>query len=110
MKILYLHQYFTTPAFGGGTRSYEMARRLAAAGHEVTLLTSSAFLDETWAPGPGWHAGEADGVRVEVYRLPYSNRDAGTCSPAGSVAGTGRARRCDRGLQRPAGRHRGAMP
>ena len=76
MKILYLHQYFTTPAFGGGTRSYEMARRLAAAGHEVTLLTSSAFLDETWAPAPGWHAHEVEGVRVEVFRLPYSNRDA----------------------------------
>ena len=75
MRILYLHQYYTTPAYGGGTRSYEMSRRLAAAGHEVTLLTSSAFLDATWAPGPGWHAHEVDGVRVEVFRLPYSNRD-----------------------------------
>jgi len=78
LKILYLHQYFTTPAFGGGTRSYEMARRLVAAGHQVTLLTSSAFLDETWAPGPGWHVREIEGVRVEVYHLPYSNRDAFT--------------------------------
>lgn len=76
MRILYLHQYFVAPGGSGGTRSYEMARRLVAAGHEVTLLTSSAFLDASWAPGPGWHARELDGIRVESYRLPYSNRDA----------------------------------
>jgi len=75
MKILYLHQYFTTPAGSVGTRSYEMARRLVLAGHEVTVLTSSAYLDDTWAPGPGWHEHGIEGVRVEVYRLPYSNRD-----------------------------------
>jgi glycosyltransferase involved in cell wall biosynthesis len=76
VRILYLHQYFTTPAHGGGTRSYEMARRLVAAGHEVTLLTSSAFLGDDWAPARGWHVHDVEGVRVEVYRLPYSNRDA----------------------------------
>lgn len=75
MKILYLHQYFAVPEGAGGTRSYEMARRLSAAGHEVTLLTSSAYLDDAWAPGPGWHRREIDGVHVEVFRLPYSNRD-----------------------------------
>ena len=75
MRILYLHQYFTTPAGSGGTRSYEMARRLVKAGHEVTVLTSSALLDEDRAPGPGWHVHEIEGIRVEVYRLPYSNRD-----------------------------------
>jgi len=76
VRILYLHQYFIEPRGVGGTRSYEMARRLAATGHEITLLTSSAFLDESRAPGPGWHVHEIEGVRVEVYRLPYSNRDA----------------------------------
>ena len=35
MRIIYLHQYFLTPDMAGGTRSFEMARRLVAAGHEV---------------------------------------------------------------------------
>lgn len=41
MHILYIHQYFTTPSAGGGTRSYEFARRFVAAGHEVTMLTGT---------------------------------------------------------------------
>ncbi len=74
MKILYLHQYFTTPQYSGGTRSYEFARRLAARGHEVTLLTTSAYLDPSWAPRPGWNVHDVEGVRVEVVGSAYSNR------------------------------------
>ena len=40
MKIIYLHQYFTTPSMHGGTRSYELARRLVGMGHEVHMVTS----------------------------------------------------------------------
>lgn len=40
MKIAYLHQYFNTPDMSGSTRSYEIARRLAAAGHEVEIFTA----------------------------------------------------------------------
>ena len=40
MKIIYIHQYFKTPDMAGGTRSYEMARRLVSMGHEVHMLTS----------------------------------------------------------------------
>ncbi len=40
MKITYLHQYFNTPAMSGGTRSFEMARRLVKMGHEVNLVTA----------------------------------------------------------------------
>ncbi len=39
MHILYIHQYFKTPEEGGGTRSYEFARRLVTKGHKVTVLT-----------------------------------------------------------------------
>lgn len=39
MHILYLHQYFATPAGTTGTRSYEFARRWVRAGHEVTVIT-----------------------------------------------------------------------
>jgi predicted dehydrogenase len=40
LKITYLHQYFNTPSMPGGTRSYEMAKRLVAMGHEVNMVTS----------------------------------------------------------------------
>jgi len=76
MRILYLHQYFTTPDYAGGTRSYEFARRLERMGHEVTVLTSSAYLDLDWTPGPGWFVHDIEGVRVEVIRSSYSNRMA----------------------------------
>ena len=42
MRILYLHQYFMTRAGIGGTRSYEFARRFAARGHEVRMVTAAA--------------------------------------------------------------------
>jgi glycosyltransferase involved in cell wall biosynthesis len=73
MKILYLHQYFLTPDMAGGTRSYEMARRLAASGHEVHMIT-------TWFDGPppketrGWFTGDVDGIHVHWLSVPYSNK------------------------------------
>jgi glycosyltransferase involved in cell wall biosynthesis len=73
MKILYLHQYFITPDMAGGTRSYEMARRLVAMGHEVHMIT-------TWFDGPspdnlkGWFVRQIDGITVHYLPLPYSNR------------------------------------
>lgn len=74
MQILYLHQYFVDPiTSAGGTRSYEMARRLVKAGHQVTLLTSSAYLDSRWTPTEGWHSCEMEGIHIEVLRIPYGN-------------------------------------
>lgn len=43
MKIVYLHQYFTTPEFNGGVRSYQFGKRLVESGHTVDLITSTAF-------------------------------------------------------------------
>ncbi len=40
MRILYLHQFFTTREGSGGTRSYEFARHLVGAGHRVTMVTA----------------------------------------------------------------------
>jgi glycosyltransferase involved in cell wall biosynthesis len=40
MRILYLHQFFTTRSGVGGTRSYEFARRFVQRGHEVTMVTA----------------------------------------------------------------------
>ena len=40
MRITFLHQYFRTPAQFGGTRSFDLARRLVARGHDVTMIAS----------------------------------------------------------------------
>lgn len=69
MKILYLHQYYTTPSMSGGTRSYEMAKRFAAAGHEVHVITS--WRDET--EHTTWWSEDCDGVHVHWLPLPYTN-------------------------------------
>jgi glycosyltransferase involved in cell wall biosynthesis len=71
MKILYLHQYFTTPTMPGGTRSYELARRLVLMGHEVQMITSR----RDGAGGRrGWHQTEEAGVHVHWLPVPYSNQ------------------------------------
>lgn len=69
MKILYLHQYFNTPEMSGGTRSYEMARRMVAAGHEVHMLTSYRKDDRQGE----WFTTEEAGIQVHWYPVPYSN-------------------------------------
>ena len=69
MKITYLHQYFHTPEVPGSTRSYEMARRFVARGHEVNLITA----DRHAAPGSGWRVSDEAGIRVHWLPVPYSN-------------------------------------
>ncbi len=70
MKIVYLHQYFNTPAMAGGTRSYEMARRLVAMGHDVHMITSWRETDVR----SGWFETDESGIRVHWLPVPYSNR------------------------------------
>lgn len=72
MRITYLHQYFTTPDMAGGTRSYEMARRLVASGHEVNLVTSWRNVGR----GTKWFVTEEAGIRVHWLPVPYSNHMA----------------------------------
>jgi heme-degrading monooxygenase HmoA len=64
MRITYLHQYFNTPDMPGGTRSYEMARRLVAMGHEVNMITSWREPDDrkTWF--------KTDEAGIKVHWLP----------------------------------------
>jgi glycosyltransferase involved in cell wall biosynthesis len=61
MRILYLHQFFITRAGGGGTRSYEFARRFVEAGHGVRMVTA----------GDG--ARTVDGIEVVGVRGAYSD-------------------------------------
>ena len=70
MRIIYLHQYFNTPEMAGGTRSYEMARRMVAAGHQVHMITSYREGDSQQA---GWFETMEAGIHVHWYPVPYSN-------------------------------------
>lgn len=54
----------------GGTRSYEMARRMVAAGHEVHMVTSYREQGEC---RKGWCQTEESDIQVHWYPVPYSN-------------------------------------
>lgn len=70
MRILYFHQYFNTPDMSGGTRSYEMARRLVAAGHEVHMITS--WVNET--DQKDWYITNEAGINVHWFPNYYNNK------------------------------------
>jgi len=72
MKIIYLHQYFNTPDMPGGTRSYEMARRLVGAGHEVHMITSERA--GLLPSNVKWHTSTEAGIHVHWTPVPYGNK------------------------------------
>lgn len=55
----------------GGTRSYEMARRMVEAGHEVHMVTS--YRDDS-SDRDGWFTTMESGINVHWYPVPYSNK------------------------------------
>ncbi|MGE0765724.1 MAG: glycosyltransferase family 4 protein [Hyphomicrobiaceae bacterium] len=76
MKVLYFHQHFSTPRGAAGTRSYEMARRLVARGHKVTIVCGRYDGGDTGLAGPfanGRRQGNVDGIDVIEFDLAYSN-------------------------------------
>lgn len=79
MHILYFHQHFNTPLGTAGTRSYEMAKRLIARGHEVTMVCGSSVHANTGLTGKprfGIRTGYVDGIRVVEICLAYSAHDS----------------------------------
>jgi glycosyltransferase involved in cell wall biosynthesis len=78
MKILYFHQYFSTPDGSSGLRSYEFARALISRGHEVLMVCgrydgSKTGLEEIPFV-KGRRKGLVDGIMVNELFLPYSNK------------------------------------
>ncbi|WP_057936897.1 glycosyltransferase family 4 protein [Algoriphagus resistens] len=63
MKIIYIHQYFRTPAEGGAVRSYNLAKGLVEAGYEVEMITGGAQIgyDQRWI----------DGIKVHYLPVKY---------------------------------------
>jgi len=77
MHIAYVHQYFATPNGSTGTRSYEFARRWVAAGHRVTMLTSTAQLTPADVPNGDLDRRsefEIKGIRVIALPVKYSQQ------------------------------------
>lgn len=72
MKIIYLHQYFNTLKMPGGTRSYEMAKRLVSWGHEVHMITSNR--DRNGLKKKNWYETRESGIRVHWLPVEYSNK------------------------------------
>jgi glycosyltransferase involved in cell wall biosynthesis len=79
MKVLYFHQYFSTPKGTAGIRSYEMARHLTRRGHQVLMVCGSADRGQTGLTTPfvgGSRRGMiAEGFEVLEFDLGYANRD-----------------------------------
>lgn len=79
VRILYFHQYFSTPQGAAGIRSYEMARRLVLRGHQVLVVCGSAERGQTGLDAAfvnGRRRGFIDGgLEVLEFDLGYSNRD-----------------------------------
>lgn len=67
MKILYIHQYFKTPAEPGGTRSYWIAKELISRGHEVIMISSSQKIEKQL------ETKIINGIRVIYLKVPYDN-------------------------------------
>jgi len=79
MHIIYFHQHFSTPQGAGGTRSYEMAKKLILQGHTVTMVCGSSDRGCTGLTDSflkGRRSGVVDGVNVIEFDLSYSNSDA----------------------------------
>jgi glycosyltransferase involved in cell wall biosynthesis len=69
MHVIYLHQYFNTPDMSGSTRSFEVGRRMVAAGHQVDIITS--WREPTVRKG--WFTTDVAGMRVHWLPVRYSN-------------------------------------
>lgn len=72
MHILYLHQYYCPEGGWGNDRSADFARHWVAAGHRVTVITTTAY----FPPEHPAHRAQRyqfveHGVEVEVWRVPY---------------------------------------
>ena len=72
-KVLIFYQYYCTPKGSWGTRYYEFTRRWAAAGHDVTVVTS--IYDKSDLVPRGFVTRfDIEGVRVIAMNLVLSNK------------------------------------
>jgi glycosyltransferase involved in cell wall biosynthesis len=76
VRLLYIHQHFSTPDGTVGNRSYAFARAAIARGHRVTMLCGGYVGASTGLDGPfsrGVREGMVDGIRVVEFAAPAGN-------------------------------------
>ena len=79
MRVVYVHQYFSTREGGTGTRSFEFAQALLARGHQVTMICGSTARANTGLTGEfagGKRQGPVEGIDVIEFDISYSNHDS----------------------------------
>ncbi len=76
MKVIYFAEHFSTPKTGGGVRPYQMAKRLVAAGHQVTMVCGGGQLGLPATKKKNIYRGNIDGIDVIQISIPYSNNDS----------------------------------
>lgn len=94
LRILYLHQHFSTPEGATGTRSFALARALAARGHAVTLACGQYAGATTGLSGPfrrGRREGRVGPVRVVEFAIPCGNAQGFTARGAAFLRYAARA-------------------
>ncbi|MCK9304064.1 MAG: glycosyltransferase family 4 protein [Bacteroidales bacterium] len=74
MRILWLHQYFSTPKGWGAVRTYEFARRFVAKEHSVDVLCCGGY--DEWLQEEVKKRGfvEVEGIKVFVSKTKYGSR------------------------------------
>jgi hypothetical protein len=73
IRIIYFYQYFGTSKGGWSTRVYEMTRRWAASGAQVTVITS--VYDKSDFKAKGFITNfNVEGVQVKLINIRLSNK------------------------------------
>lgn len=77
MKIIYFHQHFKTPSIGGGTRSYEFAKKLISRGHQVVMVCGGdkSMFNLPPTNKKNIYRGDLEGIDLIQISIPYSNSD-----------------------------------
>lgn len=76
MKILYLHQYFTTYSGSNGTRSFIFAKKLLEKGHQVHMVCINDERSKTGLTDKfikGKRVGYFEGIKITEFNIKYSN-------------------------------------
>jgi len=76
MRILYLHQHFSIPSGATASRSWAMARHLAAVGHDVAVVCGQYEGSVTGLEGPfrkGRRIGAVGPINVVEFPIPCGN-------------------------------------
>ena len=76
MRVIYLHQYFSTPKGKAGIRSYYFAKKLVESGHEVFIICLNDSRTYCGLKGKfknGIRKGTIEGNNVFQFDIKYSN-------------------------------------